>query len=701
LQSDGGGVDGLYFYTGETGLTPTPGQTYTFSIYVAQDAANPISKDFRASIEFYNNGSWISTINGASATPAVSGSGWTRFSATGIAPAGATRATPTIYSTSATAASDSFFFDGALFEQSATVNDYFDGTTAGFTQANLVNNPSFETGTAGWVAGTNTTIAQNTFNNYVGNASLSLTSVAAGGIWTNLTTGVSATAGSAYTASAYVKSETVARTARVRLDWYNGATLLSTTDGADTTTSNSSWTNLFVTGVAPASTTSVVVTITVNSTSSSSEVHYFDAVLLERSATVNDYYAGNYSPLTQTVNAWTNFANSSTSVQTVYVTTTQTTPTTYRYLLADLVTNQILAELPLTGVSFTSVLNGAGSFSGTMLVTDATQSYLNIWGATQPARTALYVERFSDGGTPTLVWGGIIWARDYNSTTQHITLNASEFESYFDRRKIIAVSGATGSQVYKNADPLLIARTLIQNAQVATATANIGVNVGSESSLATVSKTYFDAELKSVLSAIQDLSHASTSGFDFKIKVAYDAAFNPTKTFTIGYPRLGAVYSSTNATAPVFEFPGNVSEYSLFEDGSLAANYIYAVGVGNGQGKLNRFAADPAQWTAGWPLLEGATNYGDVSNQTLLDNLAAGQLAAVKNPPQSLKVIYPPYQDPILGNYALGDDVRIRINDDRAGQVDDYFRVVSISVTPGENNAGERATLTFTQKGAV
>ena len=145
LQSNGGGVDGLYFYTSETGLQPTPNQTYTFSIYVAQDAANPISKDFRASIEWYNNGSFISAVSGATATPSVVTSGWTRFSVSGVAPAGATRATPTIYSLSATAAGDSFFFDGALFEQSTTVNDYFDGSTAGFTQANLATNPSFET----------------------------------------------------------------------------------------------------------------------------------------------------------------------------------------------------------------------------------------------------------------------------------------------------------------------------------------------------------------------------------------------------------------------------------------------------------------------------------------------------------------------------------------------------------------------------
>jgi hypothetical protein len=54
----------------------------------------------------------------------------------------------------------------------------------------------------------------------------------------------------------------------------------------------------------------------------------------------------------------------------------------------------------------------------------------------------------------------------------------------------------------------------------------------------------------------------------------------------------------------VFEFPGNVISYTYFEDGSLAANFIYAVGVGNGQGKLNKTTYSSAQWSAGWPLLE-------------------------------------------------------------------------------------------------
>lgn len=683
------------------------GQPYSFSIYV-KDVST--ANTFQLGLDWYTGTpDYISTNN--SGFVAVSTSAWTRINVSAVAPALATQVGFRIRPNGTPATGTTARFDAALFEQSANVGDYFDGSTAGFTQANLITNPSFETNATGWFSGQTANVTQSTDVAFAGTYSgLTTITNAADNNIAYFANGLSAVAGQTYTYSAYtyvpVGSPIAGRNLTLGIEG-SGATF-TTTASVYAVLVAGSWVRSSITVMALTSGTFGSVVHRYSGAGVLGATLYTDGVLLERGLVLNDFYTGNFAPLTQTTNAWATVANASVSVQTVTIVTTQTTPTTYRYLFADLVTNQILAELPLTNVSFTTVLNGAGAFSGTMLVTDATQSYLNIWGATQPARTAVYVERFSSGGSPTLVWGGIVWARDYNSTTQHVTFNASEFESYFDRRKIISVSGGTGSQIYKNTDPVVIARTLIQNAEtfvyngsVAVPQSNIGVNVGSETSSATVSKTYYDAELKSVLSAIQDLSHASTSGFDFKIVVAYDSAFNPTKTFKIGYPRLGTAYSATNPTAPVMEFPGNVIEYTLLEDGTLAANYIYAVGVGNGQGKLNLTSFDSGQWSAGWPLLEGATNYGDVSNQALLLNLAQGQLAAVKNPPISLKIVYPPYQDPVLGSYALGDDVRIRINDDRSGQVDDYYRIVSISVTPGENNAGERATLTLTQKGAV
>jgi hypothetical protein len=100
---------------------------YYYSIYIA---GNP--GPMRACIEWYDSSSTlITTSSGASATP--SSSSWTRLSASGIAPSNAVSAKPTVYTTVATAPAVKFYADGALFEQSSTLNSYFDGDTSSAT----------------------------------------------------------------------------------------------------------------------------------------------------------------------------------------------------------------------------------------------------------------------------------------------------------------------------------------------------------------------------------------------------------------------------------------------------------------------------------------------------------------------------------------------------------------------------------------
>lgn len=357
---------------------------------------------------------------------------------------------------------------------------------------------------------------------------------------------------------------------------------------------------------------------------------------------------------------------------------------TYRYLFADLLTNSVIGEFPITNVNFSQQINSAGSLSGDILISDITEPALNIINSTIPARTALYVDR--DG---VLVWGGIVWSRSYNSQSQKLSLSAREFESYFEKRRI------TLTQQFTSQDQLTIANTLISNAQSAV-NGNIGVITTGATSGVLVSRTYYDYELKTVYAALQDLSK-STSGFDFTIQVAYDSAGNPTKTLKLGYPRLGTAYTTTSTTVPVFEFPaGNVVEYEYPEDGSIVANYVWAVGAGSNEGKIDSTASDATKIAAGWPLLEEAGSYSDVTDQTLLNNLALGQINAVSYPPVTLKLVVPPYQDPVFGSYVIGDDVRVRITDDRfPNGLDATYRLVALTVTPGENGP-ERATLTLT-----
>lgn len=100
----------------------------------------------------------------------------------------------------------------------------------------------------------------------------------------------------------------------------------------------------------------------------------------------------------------------------------------YRYYLTDLVSNQVIAELPFTGVSYQRLLRKAGSFSGQIPAIEATKNY-DLYETTMPGRTGLYVLR-----NGVCVWGGMIWSRKYDESSKTLSVDASEFTSYFYHR---------------------------------------------------------------------------------------------------------------------------------------------------------------------------------------------------------------------------------------------------------------------------
>ena len=102
----------------------------------------------------------------------------------------------------------------------------------------------------------------------------------------------------------------------------------------------------------------------------------------------------------------------------------------YRYFLTDLLSNRVLAEIPFKGVSFGRSIKAAGSFSGSIPVIPETAS-MDIYSSTMPGKTGLYVVRDQQ-----CVWGGIIWSRSYNVVERMLSVNASEFTSYFYHRNI-------------------------------------------------------------------------------------------------------------------------------------------------------------------------------------------------------------------------------------------------------------------------
>lgn len=102
----------------------------------------------------------------------------------------------------------------------------------------------------------------------------------------------------------------------------------------------------------------------------------------------------------------------------------------YRYFLTDLLSNDIISEVPFKGVSFERANRRAGSFSGEIPFVETTKG-LDLYEATMPGRTGVYVMR-----NGVCVWGGIIWSREYSVKDRTLSVEGAEFMSYFYHRTI-------------------------------------------------------------------------------------------------------------------------------------------------------------------------------------------------------------------------------------------------------------------------
>jgi len=128
----------------------------------------------------------------------------------------------------------------------------------------------------------------------------------------------------------------------------------------------------------------------------------------------------------------------------------------YRYFTTDLLTQDVLAEIPFKGVSFERAIRTAGTFTGTIPAIQTTNG-LDLYENTMPGRCGLYVMRNDD-----CVWGGIVWSRSYKAADFSLAVTAVEFTKYLQHRAIwktwthdfsasAQISGGVATVTLKNA----------------------------------------------------------------------------------------------------------------------------------------------------------------------------------------------------------------------------------------------------------
>lgn len=357
----------------------------------------------------------------------------------------------------------------------------------------------------------------------------------------------------------------------------------------------------------------------------------------------------------------------------------------YRVISTDLRTGTRIAELPLNGLRYSSVLNGAGELSGTLPLPVNDPDLAQIYNdAVDEVRRQIVVER---DGVP--VWCGVVWASPYEDEGQTRDVRAAETWSYYRKRTIGT------RRVYKATDQLTIARQLVTDAN-AVSGGDIGVTVGTETCGVT---REFGAEVwerKNVAEEIEAMTELA-NGFDFSIDPSWDTSGNLVKNLRFWYPRKGRRF---DLTGHVFEVGrNNVIGWDWPSDGTRYANRIIVTGAGDGQATKSAVRTNTDATLAvsaggpGYPLIEEVISESQEAVQATLNARANKALNTFSQPVVVPRLVVRGDVDPIFGAYTIGDAVRFICQPGLSPRfpegVDTYRRIVGWTVNVDDTGSEE------------
>lgn len=338
---------------------------------------------------------------------------------------------------------------------------------------------------------------------------------------------------------------------------------------------------------------------------------------------------------------------------------------TYTYLFCDLMTDTVIAELPLADVTYGTELNGIGTLTATIPYNSETAP-LDPETASMPGRTAIYVDR--DG---VIVWGGIVWTRQPSGRSSK-QIQAAEFMSYYQHRYIKTTLSTDPSAVLNTAmvpsgqrlftDQAYLAWSLLTYAN-SQPSGNPAFSVGALASTPhgiTRQATYYGFERPEIYASFADLA-AADDGFDFAMEVGWTPVANnvPPQRYRrarIWYPRRGRDADSSGLVF-VKGGPGSsILDYDWPEDGTATATEVTALGAGTGEAKVQALVQDADMLAAGWPLLETVSTYDAVVDQAQISGLAAAELSSRTRAQTNPTFTVTADDDPAFGSYSVGDE---------------------------------------------
>lgn len=362
----------------------------------------------------------------------------------------------------------------------------------------------------------------------------------------------------------------------------------------------------------------------------------------------------------------------------------------YTFLFADLLTNDIIGELPLFGTYFEKYVNNVGNANFSFKVGQGGDSdtYLDdqlAYAATIPGRTALYVDRDGD-----LIWGGIVWSRVYQSQAKTVACTAQTIESYLWKRACHQNAFYVQSV---NWDQRNIVIDLLEKmaAEYSDGSSDLGLLLPDPFPVQhqrTLNVHDYDFNYYGDL--IQGI-YQLDDGFDFMIDVAYSRGV-PRRYVYMGYPNLGDAADDPNIVT--LDYPGPIYNYYWPESVSSGANSAWAVGAGDGTKKIYGNAVDSTTISGGYPRLEVVNSYTDVTQQATINDHASGDLAAAKIP-SSIPTLDVTPDEMDFNNFQVGTYCRLVIEDPARfpDGFDDVVKINGWTLTPNQSSSSETCQL--------
>jgi hypothetical protein len=326
-------------------------------------------------------------------------------------------------------------------------------------------------------------------------------------------------------------------------------------------------------------------------------------------------------------------------------------PSDYRYLCTNVLSGVPMGDyLPMEPQSFSDVINGGGTFTGSLdLIPESPQQNLANITAITPRKAMLWVLQ---DGVP--IWAGILW--DWVPTTilqQQMPVQGATLDFLLGRRVIDT------DLVFTNADVFDMARGIVQFAFSKTPNGQVaGVTYSAAESGTTDTLTFDGSQNQDCLTALGTL--VSTYGIEFHFRPYMDQNGNLRISFDLGYPALGQPYP---ASGLAYSFPGNLLDYEFVATGSTGANRLIGSAentTASGTGTAyTGSATDATDIANGYPLTEAVLSPTGVtfSSDAQVSAYCAGYLPSTTATQIAPLVVlgngqYPPLAVTQLGSYA-------------------------------------------------